>query len=142
MQSVESFVACGKGMQHYFLHMSLHELCAARHLASMQLDKQLEVLSDCLDIGRKNVLGFFSTLGGWNEERAKKILVKYGQKHLREFVDSYNINDPPRYLVATHQYLTILHCAQSAIILESLPSFFTCYDYLPNLVELVADSQS
>ena len=147
MQSVESFVARGKGMQHYFLHMSLHELCAARHLASMQLDEQLEVLTDCLEIGRKNVLGFFSALGGWNEERAKKLLVKYGQKHLREFVDSYNINDPPRYLLATHQYLTILNCVdearvQSAIILESLPPFFTYYDYLPNLGALVTNSQS
>ena len=70
MQSVESFVARGKGMQHYFLHMSLHELCAARHLASMQLDEQLAVLPTYLEFEMKNLLGFFSALGGWEEKKS------------------------------------------------------------------------
>ena len=41
MQSVQSFVVRGKSTQHYFLHLSLQELCAARHFISLPTDEQL-----------------------------------------------------------------------------------------------------
>ena len=78
MQSIQSFVVRGtKNTQHYFLHMSLHELCAARHLATLQPSEQLAVLSDYLEgkaVGMENILGFFSALGGWNSKVVKEFL--------------------------------------------------------------------
>ena len=104
MQSVESFVARGKGTQHYFLHMSLHELCAAQHLVSMEPEEQLAVLPDYLEYKMKNLLGFFSALGGWKEGSAE-ILVKYAHKYFR-------VSDPALHAVQLNfgdQLFALLH---------------------------------
>lgn len=77
MQSVQSFAVRGKSTQHYFLHLSLHELCAAWHLVTLPPSEQERVLLRYL-MGRtsqmENVLGFFSALGGWNSQNINILL--------------------------------------------------------------------
>ena len=84
MQSVQSFVVRGKKTQHYFLHKSLHELCAAKHfLAKETEEKQSSVVEDIL-MGKisqmTSMLLFYSAFGGWEQTQTKQILSKHVQK--------------------------------------------------------------
>ena len=142
MQSVESFVARGKGMQHYFLHMSLHELCAAQYLASMQLNEQLAVLPTHLEFEMKNLLGFFSALGGWKEKGAKVVLVSHARECLREMHSESHCgiyedkckkkSQHLGYKSTVYPILSLLHYVhetQDATICESLPSVLEIHHF-------------
>ena len=67
MQSVQSFVVRGKSSQHYFLHMSLHEMCAAKHLITLRQEEQSSLVDNIL-LGKvptmSNMLSFYSAFGG------------------------------------------------------------------------------
>ena len=130
MQSVQSFAVRGtKNTQHYFLHMSLHELCAARHLATLQPSEQLAVLSDYLEdkaVGIENVLGFFSALGGWNSKVVKDFFVShavelFGKGYREQFrhMQKFAGRKCPTSQIQLLQYF---HEAQSAELCKSLPS--------------------
>ena len=74
VQSVQSFVVRGKSTQHYFLHLSLQELCAARHFISLPTDEQIPLFRDFIECKAKQMVGilpFYSALGGLNSLGAK-----------------------------------------------------------------------
>ena len=80
MQSVQSFVVRGKSTQHYFLHLSLQELCAARHFISLPTDEQISLYRDYIR-GKANqmvgILPFYSALGGLNLSSAMREFMEY-----------------------------------------------------------------
>ena len=83
MQSVQSFVVRGKETQHYFLHLSLHELCAAKHFISLPEEQQSSIVDDIL-MGKvhqmTNMLSFYSAFGGWMlTTKSKQVLIKHAQ---------------------------------------------------------------
>ena len=84
MQSVQSFVVRGKETQHYFLHLSLHELCAAKHFISLPEEQQSSIVDDIL-MGKghqmASMLSFYSAFGGWMLTKSKQVLIKHAQGH-------------------------------------------------------------
>ena len=82
MQSVQSFVVRGKSTQHYFLHMSLHELCAAKYLVTLPEEHQSSILDDVLKgkvTQMTNMLSFYSALGGWMSAKPKQLFTEHVQ---------------------------------------------------------------
>ena len=83
MQSVQSFVVRGKKTQHYFLHLSLHELCAAKHFISLPEEQQSSIVDDIL-MGKvrqmASTLSFYSAFGGWMLTKSKQVLTKHAQR--------------------------------------------------------------
>ena len=80
MQSVQSFIVRGKSTQHYFLHLSLQELCAARHFISLPTDEQIPLFRDFIRRKAKQIVGilpFYSALGGLNSLSAKREFMEY-----------------------------------------------------------------
>ena len=80
MQSVQSFVVRGKSTQHYFLHLSLQELCAARHFISLPTDEQTSLYRDYIRRKANQMVGilpFYSALGGLNSLSAKREFMEY-----------------------------------------------------------------
>ena len=79
IQSVQSFVVRGKSTQHYFLHLSLQELCAAKYLMTLTEEEQCSKVADVLqdDVSRlTNMLSFYSAFGGWIREETKEVFSK------------------------------------------------------------------
>ena len=79
MQSVQSFVGRGKSTQHYFLHLSLQELCAAKYFMTLTEEEQCSKVADILesDVSRlTNMLSFYSAFGGWIRKETKEVLSK------------------------------------------------------------------
>ena len=79
MQSVQSFVVRGKSTQHYFLHLSLQELCAAKYFMTLTEEEQCSKVADVLqdDVSRlTNMLSFYSAFGGWIRKETKEVLSK------------------------------------------------------------------
>ena len=97
MQSVQSFVVRGKKTQHYFLHLSLHELCAAKHFISLPEEQQSSIVDDIL-LGKvhqmASMLSFYSAFGGWMLTKSKQVLIEHA---LRTF--NFGVNDQIRQLV-------------------------------------------
>ena len=80
VQSVQSFVVRGKSTQHYFLHLSLQELCAARHFISLPTDEQISLFRDFMELKAVQMLGvlsFYAALGGLDSTRAKEVFNQY-----------------------------------------------------------------
>ena len=80
VQSVQSFVVRGKSTQHYFLHLSLQELCAAMHFISLPADEQISLFRDFMELKAVQMLGvlsFYAALGGLNSTRAKEVFNQY-----------------------------------------------------------------
>ena len=126
MQSVQSFAVRGKSTEHYFLHLSLHELCAAWHLVTLPPSEQERILPGYL-MGRtsqmENVLGFFSALGGWKSQENKNLLFRhtFNSKTILKNVKDDSIGPvytEPRPLTQLHYF----HEAQSAVLCELLHS--------------------
>ena len=81
MQSVKNFVVGGKSTQHYFLHLSLQELCAAKYFMTLTEEEQCSIVANILesDVSHlTNMLSFYSAFGGWirKEKKQRKFLVK------------------------------------------------------------------
>ena len=135
MQSVQSFAVRGKSTEHYFLHLSLHELCAAWHLVTLSPSEQERILHDYFQMDNifgfsalgglklqiENVLGFFSALGGWKSQKNKKLLFHHT-------IDLETIKDCSNIVVAVYAeprsltHLQYFHEAQSPELCESLHS--------------------
>ena len=88
MQSVQSFVVRGKSTQHYFLHLSLQELCAAKYLMTLTEEEQCSEVADILENNVShltNMLSFYSAFGGWIRKETKEVLkriIKNDLKHV------------------------------------------------------------
>ena len=79
MQSVQSFVVRGKSTQHYFLHLSLQELCAAKYFMTLTEEEQCSKVANILesDVSHlTNMLSFYSAFGGWIRKETKEVLSK------------------------------------------------------------------
>ena len=79
MQSVQSFVVRGKSTQHYFLHLSLQELCAAKYFMTLTEEEQCSKVAIILesDVSHlTNMLSFYSAFGGWIRKETKEVLSK------------------------------------------------------------------
>ena len=86
MQSVQSFVVRGKSTQHYFLHLSLQELCAAKYLMTLTEEEQCSKVANVLesDVSHlTNMLSFYSAFGGWIRKETKEVLSKIIKKFLK-----------------------------------------------------------
>ena len=122
MQSVQSFAVRGRSTEHYFLHLSLHELCAAWHLVTLPPSEQERILPEYLmKRPMENVLGFFSALGGWKTQENKELLFghTFDSKTLKQSSNVSNVTAvyaEPRSLTHLHYF----HEAQSAELCESL----------------------
>ena len=99
MQSVQSFVVRGKSTQHYFLHLSLQELCAAKYLMTLTEEEQCSKVANILesDVSHlTNMLSFYSAFGGWIRKETKEVLSKIIKNFLKyaerdTFVYDYQI---------------------------------------------------
>ena len=90
MQSVQSFVVRGKSTQHYFLHLSLQELCAAKYFMTLTEEEQCSKVADVLqnDVSHlTNMLSFYSAFGGWIRKETKEVLSKI-IKNVLKYTDS------------------------------------------------------
>ena len=86
MQSVQSFVVRGKSIQHYFLHLSLQELCAAKYFMTLPEEKQCGIVADIHEIEVShltNMLSFYSAFGGWMKKETKEVLIKIVQNDVK-----------------------------------------------------------
>ena len=86
MQSVQSFVVRGKSTQHYFLHLSLQELCAAKYLMTLTEEEQCSEVADILENNVSlltNMLSFYSAFGGWIRKETKEVLSKIIKNFLK-----------------------------------------------------------
>ena len=89
MQSVQSFVVRGKSTQHYFLHLSLQELCAAKYLMTLTEEEQCSKVADILENDVSyltNMLSFYSAFGGWIRKETKEVLSKI-KKNVLKYVN-------------------------------------------------------
>ena len=79
MQSVQSFVVRGKSTQHYFLHLSLQELCAAKYFMTLTEEEQCIKVANILenDVSHlTNMLSFYSAFGGWIRKETREVFSK------------------------------------------------------------------
>ena len=86
MQSVQSFVVRGKSTQHYFLHLSLQELCAAKYFMTLPEEEQCSKVADIHEIEVShltNMLSFYSAFGGWMKKETKEVLSRIVQNYLK-----------------------------------------------------------
>ena len=89
IQSVQSFVVRGKSTQHYFLHLSLQELCAAKYFMTLTEEEQCSKVADILqnDVSHlTNMLSFYSAFGGWIRKGTNEVLSKIIKKFVK-YVD-------------------------------------------------------
>ena len=96
MQSVQSFVVRGKSTQHYFLHLSLQELCAAKYLMTLTEEEQCSKVADILqnDVSHlTNMLSFYSAFGGWIKKETKEVFSKIIKNVLKHVDSSTFINE-------------------------------------------------
>ena len=145
VQSVQSFIVLGKSTQHYFLHLSLQELCAAVHLLTLSTDTQLEDLQDYLKgnvTSMVSVLSFFSAFGGWNKLQLRQILIRYThklfdinvhfQKRVTESEDADNIAMRNEKVGLINPYLMMFNHfyeSQSSELCQFLPSVLDITDF-------------
>ena len=90
MQSVQSFVVRGKSTQHYFLHLSLQELCAAKYFMTLTEEEQCSKVAKILesDVSHlTNMLSFYSAFGGWIRKETKEVLSKIIKNVLKYVVE-------------------------------------------------------
>ena len=86
MQSVQSFAVRGKSTQHYFLHLSLQELCAAKYFMTLPEEEQCSQVADILESEIShltNMLSFYSAFGGWIKQETKEVLSKILENDLK-----------------------------------------------------------
>ena len=94
MQSVQSFVVRGKSTQHYFLHLSLQELCAVKYFMTLTEEQQCSEVADILESEVShltNMLSFYSAFGGWMKKERKEVLRKILQNDVK-YVDHSTFN--------------------------------------------------
>ena len=87
MQSVQSFVVRGKSTQHYFLHLSLQELCAAKYFMTLTEEEQCSNVANILECDVShltNMLSFYSAFGGWIRKETKEVLSKIIKNDLKD----------------------------------------------------------
>ena len=116
MQGVQSFVVRGKKTQHYFLHLSLHELCAAKHFISLPEEQQSSIVDDILmgkDHQMASMLSFYSALGGWMLTKSKQVLIKHAQENF--YVKLY---DRPHHIVQRQNVYK--ECNRDSMVLNSV----------------------
>ena len=152
MQSVQSFIVRGKSTQHYFLHFSLQELCAARHFISLPTDEQMPQFRDFIR-GKATqmayMLSFYSAIGGLNSLRAKQEFLKYfhevfdyeahcdrakaesGRTIIRLGAMKGSIN--PFFMLFDH-----IHESQNPDIYQLLPSKISTMDYPLSTRDVIA----
>ena len=79
---------CSSRQEHtalYFLHLSLQELCAARHFISLPTDEQMSLYRDFIRCKARQMVGmlpFYSAIGGLNTLSAKQELMDYFWKKI------------------------------------------------------------
>ena len=153
VQSVQSFVVRGKSTQHYFLHMSLQELCAARHFMSLPTDEQTPLFHDFIRGEATQVaymLSFYSALGGLNSLTAQQVFLEYfhevfdfqaqadnmakmesGRTCIRVPPEMRGIN--PFFMLFDH-----IHESQNPDICKLLPSRINTMDYPLSTRDVIA----
>ena len=146
-QSVQSFVVRGKKTQHYFLHLSLHELCAAKHFISLPEEQQSSIVDDIL-MGKvhqmASMLSFYSALGGWMLTKSKQVLIKHAQgnfhfkendllRHAAQCLKDYNKGFNPESMV-----LNSVYESQTPDLCGKLPPNLMLYGLIPTTRDCTA----
>ena len=148
LQSIQSFIVRGKRTQHYFLHLSLHELCAAWYLLRLEPNKSIAILRDFLQgdytsATKEGVLKFFSALGGWDSKETKQLFDQHAHKvivsdfdrdwhdYFVECFDKRTFYETMTYQSDITLFIQYIYEAHNAELCESLPSVLRIFPSFP-----------
>ena len=147
MQSVQSFVVRGKSTQHYFLHLSLQELCAAKYFMTLTEEQQCSEVADILESEVShltNMLSFYSAFGGWMKKETNEVLRKNLQNDVK-YVDPSTFNSDNELKMKKMKECQVLSQTESFINDPVLMKLYYIYEsqspdlcqILPSQVRLV-----
>ena len=149
MQSVQSFVVRGKSTQHYFLHLSLQELCAARHFISLPTDEQIPLYHDFIRCKARQMVGmlpFYSAIGGLNSLSAKQELMDYfwgifsiDKSEKEALIKPKAVRLGEKEVIHSHFMLfDHIHESQNPEVCQLLPSEIDTMDYSVSTRDVIA----